>query len=348
MSNLWSQLVRELEPYVPGEQPRDREFVKLNTNENPYPPSPEVAKQIQAFATDSLRRYPDPNSQALKDCLAITFALQNDQVFVGNGSDEVLAFAFMAFFKQSKSLLFPDITYSFYTVYCDLFEISYQQIPLGDEFNIDVSAYNQPNGGVILANPNAPTGIALALAAIETLLQANSESVVLIDEAYVDFGADSAVQLINRYPTLLVVQTLSKSRSLAGIRLGYALGNPELIAALERVKNSFNCYPIDSIANVSAIAALDDQPYFETTCQKIIADRDWFTSELQAEGFSVLPSKANFVFATHPELEAKQLYESLKKKGVLVRYFSKPRINQFLRITIGTRDELEALLAALP
>ncbi len=348
MSKYWSETVRNLKPYVPGEQPRDRDFIKLNTNECPFPPSPRVAAAIREFSSDGLRLYPDPNSSALKESLAKTYEVAANQVFVGNGSDEVLAFAFKTFFDQAAPILFPDITYSFYTVYCDLFDIEYEAIALNDAYEIDLDDYRRSNGGIIFANPNAPTGIELSRAQIEALAQDNTESVIIVDEAYTDFGTESAVELINKYPNLLVIQTFSKSRSLAGIRLGYAFGDSDLIAGLERVKNSFNCYPIDSLASACAIAALEDREYFEATCSKIIDIRSWLTEILTQRGFRVLPSNTNFLLASHPDIPAAQLYASLKQQGVLVRYFNKPRIDNFIRITIGTREEVEQLVALLP
>ncbi len=347
MSKYWSQLTRTLDPYVPGEQPKIDGLIKLNTNENPYPPSPKVVEAIRGFDTDRLRLYPDPNSDALKQTLATYYQVANNQVFVGNGSDEVLGLAFMAFFKQDKPLLFPDISYSFYPVYCGLFEIDYQCLPLNDRFEIDVDDYATANGGIIFPNPNAPTGRALGLATIRRLLQQNTESVVVVDEAYIDFGGESAIALVDEFPNLLVVQTFSKSRSLAGSRVGFAIGSAELIDGLERVKNSFNSYPLDAYASVAAIAAVQDQAYFEQARDKIIASRQWLDQELSQLGFEVLPSAANFIFAKHPAHDAAALYKGLRERKILVRYFNKPRIDQHLRITIGTQHEVEALVTAL-
>lgn len=347
MSKYWSELTKGLVPYVPGEQPRVQDLIKLNTNENPYPPSPKVVEAIDSFDKQRLRLYPDPNSDVLKQALADYHGVNKKQVFVGNGSDEVLAQAFMTFFKQTKPILFPDISYSFYPVYCKLFEIDYQQLPLNEAFEIDLADYAAENGGVIFPNPNAPTGRVLSLDQLRSLLQRNTESVVIVDEAYIDFGGESAISLVDQYPNLLAIQTFSKSRSLAGSRVGFAIGNEELIEGLERVKNSFNSYPLDMLAVTAAVAALQDKEYFEKSRQKIIATRAWLTTELQQLGFEVLPSAANFVFTRHPEHNAVELFTALRERAILVRYFSATRINQFLRITIGTQAEVEALVAAL-
>lgn len=337
MSQFWSQLVHTLTPYVPGEQPKGDRLIKLNTNENPYPPSAAVQQAIQdQLATDKLRLYPDPNADRLKSALATHFQLDKQQVFVGNGSDEVLAHAFQALLKQDQAILFPDISYSFYPVYCGLYQVDYEAIPLDADLSINPADYQRPNGGIIFPNPNAPTGRLLTLDAIETILKHNTDSVVVVDEAYIDFGGISASCLINQYPNLLVVQTFSKSRSLAGLRVGYALGHSDLIEALERVKNSFNSYPLDQLAIVGAVAALEDQSYFETCCQQVIKTRQTLTEFLHQQGFEVLPSAANFVFATHPHYDAATLAKQLRDESIIVRYFNKPRIDQFLRITIGT------------
>ncbi len=347
MSRYWSDLARGLEPYVPGEQPKIQGLIKLNTNENPYPPSPKVAAVIDGFDKDRLRLYPDPNCDALKAALADYYNVKHAQVFVGNGSDEVLALAFITFFKQNKPLLFPDISYSFYPVYCKLFEIDYQQPPLNDQFEIVLDDYLIDNGGIIFPNPNAPTSRLLALDSIRQLLQKNSESVVVVDEAYIDFGGESAISLVDQFPNLLVVQTFSKSRSLAGSRVGYAMGNAELIEGLERVKNSFNSYPLDMLAIAAGVEAIKDYDYFEESRQKIIASRDWLVAEVEALGFEVLPSFANFIFAKHPQYDAAEIFSQLRERKILVRYFAKPKIDQHLRMTIGTQDEVEALVLAL-
>lgn len=347
MSKFWSEAIKNLQPYVPGEQPKEGNIIKLNTNENPYPPSPEVVQILKHFPTEKLRLYSDPDSTELKQALARHFDLPIDHVFTGNGSDEVLAHTFMAFFRQPEPLVLPSMTYSFYDVYCNLYGINTQPVPLTSDFRIDLNEYPTNNGGIIFANPNAPTGIAVSLSEIESLLKRNTESVVVVDEAYIDFGAESAVSLIPDYPNLLVIQTLSKSRSLAGMRVGFALGQPDLIAGLERVKNSFNSYPLDMLAIASASAAIKDTAYFEQTTAQIIADRDWTTAQLETLGFRVLPSSTNFVFASHKSVAGSELMQHLREQNILVRHFTKPGIENFLRITIGTREEMEMLISAL-
>ncbi len=344
MSQYWSQIVRELKPYVPGEQPKNERYIKLNTNENPYPPSPRVIEAIKAATNSSLRRYPDPNCDDLKQALAEYYEMGHDHVFVGNGSDEVLALAFISFFKQKEPILFPDITYSFYEVYCRIFEIACDRIPLTDDFDISLSDYKRPNDGIIFANPNAPTGKVLSLYRIEALLKQNQQSVVIVDEAYIDFGGESAVVLTGDYPNLLVVQTLSKSRSLAGMRVGAALGSAKLIEGLERAKNSFNSYPLDRLAIAGAVEAIKDTEYFQTTCEKVIQTREWTTAELEKLNFEVVPSKTNFVFIRHPVVSAETLFGALKSENILVRYFDKPRINEFLRVTIGTNADMQTFV----
>ncbi|MGQ4612711.1 histidinol-phosphate transaminase [Acinetobacter junii] len=347
---FWSPEVRDLEPYVPGEQPKIQNLLKLNTNENPYPPSPKVVDAVQAVLThqaDALRLYPDPDATALKQAIAKQQNVDVSQVFVGNGSDEVLAHIFKAFFIQQKPILYPDITYSFYPVYSQFFGVQTKQIPLNEKFEIDISDYEQENGGIIITNPNAPTSIALGLDKIEQVLKANPNRVIVIDEAYVDFGAESAVELISRYENLVVCQTTSKSRSLAGLRVGFAIGQAHLIAALEAVKNSFNSYPIDRFAIAAAVASFEDQDYFQEQCEKVIASREKLVANLTELGFNVLPSKANFIFATHSLHDAAQLAEKLREQGIIVRYFNKPRINQFLRITIGTDEQNQRLVDTL-
>ena len=347
MSKFWSPFVKDLVPYVPGEQPKLINLVKLNTNENPYGPSPKAIAAMQTELGDSLRLYPDPNGERLKCSVAEFYGVQPSQVFVGNGSDEVLAHAFHGLFQHGKPLLFPDVTYSFYPVYCGLYGIDYETIRLDERFQIDVADYARPNGGIIFPNPNAPTGCALALDAIERLLQANPDSVVLVDEAYIDFGGISAVALVDRYPNLLVTQTLSKSRSLAGLRVGLAIGHPDLIEALERIKNSFNSYPLDRIAIAGAAAAFEDRAYFEQTCRQVIASRESVTAAMEAMGFEVLPSAANFVFTRHPQHDAATLAADLREQGIIVRHFKQPRIEQYLRITIGAPEQNQALIGAL-
>ena len=347
MIKYWSKLVHQLDPYVPGEQPKMSNLIKLNTNENPYGPSPKVVNALKNEATDNLRLYPDPNSDALKQAIANYHKVKPQQVFVGNGSDEVLAHAFQALLKHDKPLLYPDITYSFYPVYCGLYEIDYETIPLTEDFRININDYNKPNGGIIFPNPNAPTGVSLGLDKIQQLLESNTESVVVVDEAYVDFGAETAISLVDKYPNLLVVQTLSKSRSLAGLRLGFAIGNEQLIEGLERVKNSFNSYPIDRFASAGAIAAFEDEAYFQKTKDSIINTRESLTASLMKLGFEVLPSQANFVFARHTNHDAAEISAKLRENSIIVRHFTKPRIDQFLRITVSTDDECSALIKCL-
>ena len=350
MSRFWTDKIASLDPYVPGEQPQDKKYIKLNTNESPYAPSPKALAAMQEQVSEQLRLYPDPNGSTLKNAVAKSYQLDANQVFVGNGSDEVLALAFMGYFVGGKPLAFADITYSFYKVYAGLYGIEPKLIPLDDEFNIVPADYqNLDVSGVVVTNPNAPTGKALPLSDIESILNANPNVVVLVDEAYVDFGAQSAATLVNQYPNLLVVQTLSKSRALAGIRVGYALGHPDLIEGLERLKNSFNSYPIDRIALAGATAAVEDETYLKEICDKTIATREQSVNDLKALGFSVLPSATNFVFVTHPEKSAEAIYLALKEQGILVRFFgsNKPRIGNYLRITIGTDAEMTALTNAL-
>ncbi|SAL27030.1 histidinol-phosphate aminotransferase [Caballeronia peredens] len=350
MSRFWSDIVHRLTPYVPGEQPLLAHPVKLNTNENPYSPSPRVVEAIRRELGDdgaSLRKYPDPTARALREAVAKHHGLRIEQVFAGNGSDEVLAHAFQALLKHDRPIRFPDITYSFYPVYAQLYGVEYETMPLNADFAIDVDDYRAPNGGVLLPNPNAPTGRSLPLAEIEVLLKANPDAPVIIDEAYVDFGAQSAIHLIDTYPNLLVVHTTSKARSLAGMRVGFAFGNPALIEALTRVKDSFNSYPLDRLAQAAAIASYEDPAWFGESCAKVVASRDRLTTQLQALGFDVVPSAANFVFAKHPAHDAATLAAALKTKEIFVRHFRLPRIDQHLRISIGTSAECDALVTAL-
>jgi histidinol-phosphate aminotransferase len=347
MSRFWSEIVNQLTPYTPGEQPQISKLIKLNTNENPYGPSPKVRAAIAAANNSDLRKYPDPNAAILKAVIASHFKLDDDMVFVGNSSDEVLAHVFRGLLKQAKPLLFPDITYSFYPVYCKLFEIDYSLVPLSEDFSIEIKDYALDNGGIIFANPNAPTGIALSIERVEMLLQGNPDSVVVVDEAYVDFANDSAVRLIEKYDNLLVTQTLSKSRSLAGLRVGIALGQADLIEGLERIKNSFHPYTLDTLAIAGAVAAFADHAYLEETCAKVVATRERTTSELASMGFDVLPSSANFVFTRHSQYNAETLFLALRQHNIIVRHFDKPRIRDFLRISIGTDAEMNTLLSAL-
>ena len=351
MSRFWSETVKNLTPYVPGEQPKLSQLIKLNTNESPYGPSPKAIAAIAGANNDSLRLYPDPNSDSLKQAIASNYQVKANQVFVGNGSDEVLAHAFLALLKHEAPILFPDITYSFYPVYCNLYQVPFQNIPLTEDFSIEIDDYlsfNQgKNGGIIFPNPNAPTGKALTKAQIEKLLQGNKDSVVVIDEAYVDFGTESAVSLVDQYANLLVVHTLSKSRALAGLRVGYAIGHPDLIEALERVKNSFNSYPIDKLAMAGAVASIEDKAYLQKISTAVIDTRKNLVADLDKLGFVTVPSAANFVFTKHPQKDAVEIAARLREKHIIVRHFKLPRIDQHLRITIGTNQECKALVQAL-
>lgn len=347
MSRFWSDVVHTIKPYVPGEQPKLTNLIKLNTNENPYGPSPKVLEAVRAEATDTLRLYPDPNSDRVKAAVAEYYGLTPPQVFPGNGSDEVLAFAFQALLKHENPLLFPDITYSFYPVYCRLYEIHYETVPITEDFDIRLADYRRPNGGIVFPNPNAPTGRPVALSGIQELLEYNRDSVVVVDEAYVDFGAESAVPLIDRFPNLLVVQTLSKARSLTGLRVGFAMGHPELIEALDRVKNSFNSYTLDRFAISGAAAAMEDREYFEATRAKIIRTRESLIVRMRELGFEVVPSAANFIFVRHPRQDALELARRLRERSIIVRHFPLPRIEQYLRITVGTDEQCGFLVSAL-
>ena len=347
MSRFWSSLTHELKPYVPGEQPRMAELVKLNTNENPHAPSACVLDAIRGEAVDTLRLYPDPQAVALRAALAAYHNVRSEQVFVGNGSDEVLAHAFVALLKHDAPLLFPDITYSFYPVYCLLFGIDYETVPLDQAMQIRVADYRRPAGAIIIPNPNAPTGIALSRDEIATLLGDHADAPVVIDEAYVDFGADTAIPLIASYKNLLVVQTMSKSRALAGLRVGYAIGDADLIEALTRVKDSFNSYPLGRPAQAGAIASLADEAWFQESRARVIEARERLNRGLVRLGFDVLPSSANFVFACHPAQEGAVLATALRQQAVIVRHFAAPRISDYLRITVGTDEQIDRLLSAL-
>src|SRR5574343_572468 len=356
MSRFWSQVVNDLTPYVPGEQPKIANLIKLNNNETPYPPSPQALTAIPAELdgdADRLRLYPDPNADLLKAAVARHHGISAQQVFVGNGSDEVLAHIFMALLKHEAPILFPDITYSFYPVYCGLYGVDYITVPLAEDFTINPDDYTgkmwngEDCGGIIFPNPNAPTGRLLPLTAIARIAGANPDTVVVVDEAYVDFGGESAIQLVKQFDNLLVVHTLSKSRSLAGLRVGFAVGHPDLIEALERVKNSFNSYPLDRLAIVGAVAAIEDEAWFADCCRQVIASRDLLNQQLAGLGFEVLPSGANFVFARHPQRDAGELAKALRERNIIVRHFKLPRIDQFLRITISTDSECQALTQAL-
>ncbi|MDP9898091.1 histidinol-phosphate transaminase [Variovorax ginsengisoli] len=348
---FWSPRIAALQPYLPGEQPRIPRLIKLNTNENPYPPSPRAIDAVQRAAEEGLERYPDPESLALREAVAARHGLSSAQVFAGNGSDEVLAHAFFAFFQQAEPLLFVDVTYSFYKVYAQLYGIACELQPVDAALRVDFDALArraaQGCGGIVVANPNAPTGIGASLVQIEQLLLACPQRVVLVDEAYVDFGGQSAIPLIARHPNLLVVQTLSKSRSLAGLRVGFACGQVPLIDGLVRVKNSFNSYPLDRLASAGAVAALEDEAWFEKTRDAVVHTREGLALQLEDLGFEVLPSQANFVFVRHPAHDAAVLAAALRERAVLVRHFRHPRIAQYLRISIGTRDQCAALVDAL-
>ncbi|WP_339806744.1 histidinol-phosphate transaminase [uncultured Marinobacter sp.] len=347
MSKYWSPLVSQLSPYVPGEQPKLQRLVKLNTNENPFGPSPRVLDAIRAQLDEGLKLYPDPESQQLRETIAGYYGVRPGQVFVGNGSDEVLAHVFYGLFQQERPILFPDISYSFYPVYCGLYNIASEQLPLADDLSLRPEDYLRPNGGIIFPNPNAPTGRCLSLPEVEMVIRGNPDSVVVVDEAYVDFGGESAIALVDRYPNLLVTQTLSKSRSLAGLRVGFAIGHEDLIEGLNRVKNSFNSYPLDRLAQAGAIAAFEDTGWFEETRTQVIAERERVTESLQGLGFEVLPSAANFIFCQHRQQSGADLSARLREQGIIVRHFNKPRIDNYLRITIGTAGQNNELIEAL-
>ena len=343
----WERNIRKVVPYTPGEQPNQPDMIKLNTNENPYPPAPKVQQVLKEMDAGDLRLYPDPSAGALVKAIADDYGFKEDQVFVGVGSDDVLAMSFLTFFNGEKPVLFPDITYSFYDVWAELFRIPYERPALDDSFHIKKEDYFKENGGIIFHNPNAPTGVELPLQDIEEILKANPGSVVIVDEAYIDFGAHSALPLISKYDNLLVVQTFSKSRSMAGMRIGFACGNPVLIKYLNDVKYSFNSYTMNRTSLAAGVAAIGDRDYFEDTCQKIMDTREWTQKELTVLGFTFQDSKANFIFASHKTCPAKQIFEALRAKHIYVRYFAKPRIDNYLRITIGTREEMEQLIRFL-
>lgn len=344
---FWSARIKNAVPYVPGEQPRDRKFIKLNTNECPYPPSPRALEAIRRAAGESLRLYPDPECLELRRAIARREGLDVEEVFCGNGSDEILAFAFQAFFDPDREVVFPKVTYTFYPVYTDYFGLRRREVPMNPDFSSPAEALCGKNGGVVLANPNAPTGMAVRLDTVEKLLKANPDVVVVVDEAYVDFGAESAVKLIHTYPNLLVVQTTSKSRALAGLRVGWAMGQRDLIDGLCCVRDSINSYTVDRLAQAGAAAAIEDEAYFAEITGKIRVTRTWTVEKLTALGFRVLPSGANFLFASFPERTGKELLDGLRSKGILVRWWDRPEISDWLRISIGTDKEMAALCAAL-
>lgn len=343
----WEKNIRVVEPYVPGEQPNCPDMIKLNTNENPYPPAPGVTRAKDEFENDKLRLYPDPTCSVLVEELANYYGRKKDEVFVGVGSDDVLSVAFLTFFNSKKPILFPDITYSFYKVWADLYKIPYLRPKLDDDFKIRPEDYYQDNGGVVIANPNAPTSIGEGLEFIEDILIHNQDVVVIIDEAYVDFGGISAIELIDKYDNLLVVQTFSKSRSLAGLRIGYAMGSSHLIKAMNDVKYSINSYTMNQTALALGVEAVKDEPYFKKQLEKIIATREYTKLELSKLGFSIKESQTNFLFVTHEHIPAIELYQALREQNIYVRYFNLPRIDNYLRVTIGTDCEMENFLGFL-
>lgn len=343
----WEKNIRRVEPYVPGEQPKDASVIKLNTNENPYPPAPGVLRALEELKGEELRKYPDPAAGDLVSAIARTCGVEKDQVFAGVGSDDVLAMCFLTFFNGEKPILFPDITYSFYDVWANLFRIPYHCCPLDQNFEIVAGDYRRENGGVIFPNPNAPTGKLLPLETVEEILEANRDVIVIVDEAYIDFGGVSAIPLIGKYDNLLVVQTFSKSRSLAGMRVGYALGDSRLIKYLNDVKYSFNSYTMNRAAIAAGVAALEDETYFERTRRQIMVTRERTREALLGLGFSVWESAANFLFVAHKSCPAEELFTALREAGIYVRYFKKPRIDNYLRITIGTNEEMKALIRFL-
>ena len=344
MSREWTKNLRNIEPYVPGEQSKDKDIVKINANENPYPPSPKAIEALKSFDTNKLRFYPSANSTKLKEAIAKYYKVDVSNVFVGNGSDDVLAVAFQSFFNSEKPIVYPDLTYSFYPVWCSLFGIKYKNYSVGDDFRINPEDYKEKNGGVVIPNPNAPTSLGEGLDFVEKILNYNQDSVVIIDEAYVDFGGTSSIPLIDKYENLLVTGTFSKSRSLAGLRIGFAIGSKALIDVMEAVKNSYNSYTVDSLSIEMGAASIEDDEYFKSTCKNVIKTRERVTLELEKLGFDVLDSQTNFIFATHNKHNMKSLFEYLKTQKVFIRYFSLPRIENYVRITIGTNEEMDIFL----
>lgn len=344
MSREWTKNLRNIEPYVPGEQSKDKDIVKINANENPYPPSPKAIEALKSFDTNKLRFYPSANSTKLKEAIAKYYKVDVSNVFVGNGSDDVLAVAFQSFFNSEMPIVYPDLTYSFYPVWCSLFGIKYKNYPVGDDFRINPEDYKEKNGGVVIPNPNAPTSLGEGLDFVEKILNYNQDSVVIIDEAYVDFGGTSSISLIDKYENLLVTGTFSKSRSLAGLRIGFAIGSKALIDVMEAVKNSYNSYTVDSLSIEMGAASIEDDEYFKSTCKKVIKTRERVTLELEKLGFDVLDSQTNFIFVTHNKHNMKSLFEYLKTQKVFIRYFSLPRIENYVRITIGTNEEMDIFL----
>ena len=339
----WEENIRKVIPYTPGEQPNQPDMIKLNTNENPYPPAPGVEKALRGMDTDTMRLYPDPTAGELVHAIAKNYGLKDEQVFVGVGSDDVLAMSFLTFFNSQKPVLFPDITYSFYDVWADLFRIPYERPALDKNFHIRKEDYFRENGGIVFPNPNAPTGVEMPLEEVEDIIRHNPDVIVIVDEAYVDFGGQSALPLIEKYDNLLVVQTFSKSRSMAGMRIGFACGNEKLIRFLNDVKYSFNSYTMNQTAIACGVEAVRDKEYFEEHVRKIIETREWAKEELHRLGFEFPDAKANFIFATHPQTDAGRLFEALKANDIYVRHWDSERIGQYLRITVGTREEMQVL-----
>ncbi|WP_294156119.1 histidinol-phosphate transaminase [uncultured Clostridium sp.] len=347
MSRYWNDHVKTLKPYVPGEQPKDKKYIKLNTNENPYGPSKKVLEAVKKATCDDLKLYPDPTCSDLSAEIAEYYGLNKDEVFLGNGSDEILAFVFMTFFQKGRKVLFPEISYTFYNVYAEMFNLDYELIKLDENFDIPLAQFNQKNGGIIFPNPNAPTGKYIDTKSIIEVIENNTDTVVVVDEAYIDFGGKSMVEYINKYPNLLVIQTFSKSRSLAGLRVGFAMGNAQLIEGLNRVKNSFNSYTIDRLALAGAMEAIRDDDYFNETRNKIMKTREETVRKLEELDFKVLKSQANFIFIKHNHAKGQYLYEELKNNGILVRHFNRDRIEDYLRVTIGTDQEMDVLIEKL-
>lgn len=343
----WRDNLIKIEPYVAGEQPNKTDSIKLNANENPYPPSPKAIAAIREYNAENLKKYPSANAVPLVNVIAKREGLQPENVFAGNGTDDVLSLAFRAFFNSDKPIIFPDITYSFNTVWCDILNIPYETVPVDSDFNINSADYSRPNGGVVIANPNAPTSIGRGLDFIRAILDCNRDSVVIVDEAYVDFGGVTAVPLLKEYDNLVITRTFSKSRSMAGMRLGWAMGGKELISALYAAKDSMNSYPVDSIAQAAGVASIEDEEYFQTTLKRVIATRERLAAAMRDMGFALPDSQTNFVFAAHPKYSAKEIFEFLKTRDIYVRWFNKPRIDNYLRITVGTDEETDALIGAL-
>ena len=343
----WRDNLIKIEPYVAGEQPNKTDFIKLNANENPYPPSPRAIAAIRGYNAENLEKYPSANAVPLVNAIAKREGLQPENVFAGNGTDDVLSLCFRAFFNSDKPIIFPDITYSFNTVWCDILNIPYKTIPVDKNFSIDPADYARPNGGVVIANPNAPTSIGRGLDFIRAILDSNRDSVVIVDEAYVDFGGVTAVPLLKEYDNLVITRTFSKSRSMAGMRLGWAMGGKEVISAIYATKDSMNSYPVDSIAQAAGVASIEDEEYFQATLKRVIATRGRLTAELRSMGFLLPDSQTNFVFASHPRYSAKDIFEFLKTRDIYVRWFNKPRIDNYLRITVGTDGETDMLVSAL-